>query len=979
MSDASDATPRQHDAPPDLFGRAREQALLRRRLEAAIAGRGAVVLVGGEPGAGKTRLLDALAAEAARAGATVLRGGASEAAGMPPYLPFIEALGPYIRSAPVDRLSRQIGLHASALAGILPEAAERVGNAAATVPLPPEQARFRLFEAVGAVLTAIAADASLVLTLDDLQWADSSTLDLMCAVGRRAPAARLLVVGAYREGEAAENPDFARAAAELNRLRVLTTLTAGPLAPDAIATLAESATGAALAPDALRLLTEQSDGNPFFAEELLRGWLETGALTPAAEGALVLAVPAPPIPETIHAAVGLRLARLSAETTALLQTAAVAGKRVEPDLLARLSGDDPEAVEQRLLESVRSRLVRLAPDGTFAFAHDLVRESLAADISPIRRRRIHGFVGHALETAPDPMPAQRAAEIAYHYAHSGDVERGVVWSRRAGAQAMAASAYREAMAHYRTALDLVGPDHPERGDLLLTFGEAAIVADDDASIAALSAAEAWFRARNDRRAAARATRRLGEAHWRRERAAEARTAFELALALLDAGADGEDRVRILIDLGTLLAVTLHEHAEGIRLAREGHAIAAALGDTLLSAAAARTLGNLLVRSGEAVTGIALLEDALRLAEAANDPVEAAECCACLAPAWYWLGEIDRSAAVTRRRLAYARRSQDVYQLRHVYTWLAVCDGVRGQIASALAWLDQAETAVAGLGSPEPAAYLAFTRGALAYFQGRLDDADALLRDAMARFRSIGPGALVWYLGWHGIVAAARGDVATARAVVIELEGLLAGMPDAARTGEPLACLTQLAIVLDDEERIDRLTPALEPLSGRFPDALIDRLRGEIALRRGDRARAARLLAAAETIARRERLPMEIARVLEAQARLAHTEGADAAAAGLRAEAAAQFDLLGNAPEAERLRNLADEHAATSKGSAPAGLTARELEVLRLVATGKSNRAIAAALYLSEKTIERHLSSIYAKTGAENRAAATAFALRHGVA
>ncbi|HEU0116976.1 MAG TPA: LuxR C-terminal-related transcriptional regulator, partial [Thermomicrobiales bacterium] len=237
----------------------------------------------------------------------------------------------------------------------------------------------------------------------------------------------------------------------------------------------------------------------------------------------------------------------------------------------------------------------------------------------------------------------------------------------------------------------------------------------------------------------------------------------------------------------------------------------------------------------------------------------------------------------------------------------------------------------------------------------------------------------WYLGWQGLVAAARGDIKMARAIMVELDGLLAGLPDAARAGEPLALLAQLALLLDERARIERLAPSLEPLAGRFHDFLIDRLRGEIALRQGDRGRAERLLAAAETTARRERLPLELARVLEARANLALARGQRESAAALLAEAAAHVDRLSNAIEAERLRGRIGALAGSSQSDAPAGLTARELDVLRLVAAGKSNRIIAAELSLSEKTIERHLSNIYVKTGAENRAGATAFALRQGVA
>ena len=879
-----------------LVGREREWDALAQRLNAAKVGHGAVVLIVGDPGAGKTRLLSALAEEATAAGATVLRGGASDAVGMPPYLPFIEALGPYIRATPPERLGRSIGLIAPALVTILPEVAEWLGESEPRVRLPPEQERFRLFAAVGELLTATAAEAPLLLILDDLHWADPSTLELLCAVARRVPSSRILVAGAYREGDAEGNAAFGRAFAELSRQRTLTTVSAGPLSAEAIATLAAAVLGTPLGEDAADLLAARSEGNPFFAEELLRNWLETGALVPAAAdgGAFRLVGPEPAvIPVTIRAAVSQRISRLAPETVALLQSAAVAGRGVDAALLAQIVGDDAEAVEARLLDAARTRLLRLEPDGTFVFSHDTVRECLYSDVSPIRRRRIHGFVGHALEEADRTLPTRQSAELAFHYVHSGDADRAITWSRRAAEQALAASAPHEAMGHYWTLLGLMSTDDPARGDLLLASGEAALLADDDAATEAFAAAEIWFRQRRQWPEAARAAHRLGEAHCRQERTADARGAFTSALALTGDGAS-PDRIRILIDLGTLLTVSLHAHDEGIALVREAAALAEQTADSRLQAPATRALGNLLVRRGELQAGIGLLEAALRLAEEEGDPIEAAECCACLAPAWFWLGEIERSASVTHRRLAHARQAQDRYQLRHVYTWLAICEGVRGRLATSAAWLDRAEEIVAQLGSPEPAAFLTFSRGAAAFFQGELERAEALMQDAVARFRAIGPGALVWYLGWLGFVHVARGDLAAARSVMAELEGLVLALPGPESPGEPLVYLVQLALLLNDRERLARHAPALAPLSGRFHDALVDRLLGETAARQGDMAAAGRLLLSAEAVARRERLPWELGRVLEARAEVALAQGqaqASAEVSALLQEAVAQFDLL----------------------------------------------------------------------------------------
>src|SRR6266487_1569460 len=266
-------------APPTpIVGRQRELTAVMTCYEAAKGGHARVALVTGDPGIGKTRLLDEIALRTAQDGAVVLRGAASEAEGMPPFLPFVEALGRHIRVTQEDQLCRQVAAAPEVLASLLPELAGCFRERPVPLPFPPEQARLRLYEALGAFLAGIGAPHALVLTLDDLHWADTASLDLLCHLARSRSNAHLLVLGAYRESEIDGNPALARTLSELSRQRALTTVVVGPLSVAEVGTLAGSRLGNSLSPAVNGLLHAHSEGNPFFAEELLESWIESGAL-----------------------------------------------------------------------------------------------------------------------------------------------------------------------------------------------------------------------------------------------------------------------------------------------------------------------------------------------------------------------------------------------------------------------------------------------------------------------------------------------------------------------------------------------------------------------------------------------------------------------------------------------------------------------------------------------------------------------------
>ncbi len=652
-----------------VAGREQLLTLLDDRVESAMKGTGGVVFLAGDPGIGKSWLLDRIANRLAGKGITTLRGGAVDAEGMPPYLLFLEVLGTYIRAAPRDLLRVQVGAGARILASILPELELKLVHLPKGLRLPPEQARLRLYEAVSEFMLAIAANAPLVLLLDDLQWADSATLDLLVYVARRCRAARVLFVGSYRPGEAAENSAFEHAHIELSRQRLLLEAPVTCLSEPDLRSLAETQLAGAAQPDLVRRLLAQSEGNPFVAEELVRNWRETDAVVQRGGEWSLTERDDGRFPSGILSAVRQRLSRLEQETVNTLTAASMIGRSFELPLLAAMMGEEAVAVEKRLLTAQRARLVREVLPGRFQFSHDTIRECLYVQLGSTERRLRHEAIGSWLESFSGNNSAQRLAELAFHFGRSSDRVKGVWYSRRAADRALQDYAFEEAMRYYREAVDLSRQDDPEYGHLLLRRATAARLAEAHGeAIDAYQRARAWFELRGDGQAAA-ATHGLGLTYWRSEALDRADTALEAALSL--AGEEARpDTVRILVDLADLRGSSLNQERAGLELAERAVAMACQIGDGRLEAAANRTLGRQKVLSNDLSSGIVLLEQALDTALTVDDSAEAAECYACLANAYNWACETRRSLGLLQPRVDIALKAHDPYQLRHAYSWAA---------------------------------------------------------------------------------------------------------------------------------------------------------------------------------------------------------------------------------------------------------------------------------------------------------------------
>lgn len=940
-----------------LVGRRRELARLDAEIRAAAAGDVRVVTVSGEAGIGKSRLLAEAGAIVASADGRVALARCVDERGMPPFLPWIglgaalDALAP--PDSPAPRL-KDLFLDSD------PAPSGQAG-------ISPEGRRLRLFAAVTEAIARVAHDHLVWLALDDLQWSDPSSNQLLRYVAGHLPPCRLVIAGSYRVEELRANDELVRTLDELDRLRLLTEISVDPLTEAETADLV-AALVAGASPAAVAAIRVASGGNPFLVEEIVREMAETGELDrPAATSRL---------PRGAVAVVHRRLDGVSEACRATLRLAALAGRELSVDLLAAATQRLPEEIAVDLDGAAAAALVRplpVSPSGSsrsavdYEFLHDRVRESIDQTIPAAERRLLHGRLARALDVSTPVEDPVRLAALLHHLERGGLVERASAVAARLGDAAMRTSAPAEAVAAYERVAAL--RPNPS-GALLLKLGDARLLAGGDAVAAYLAAERAFGRA-GDTAGVARSLQRTGTARARREE-------HDLAVACLEAAAAAwEDQsvpdagpalAATLVELCAVLGTSVGRYAAAERAGSRALQLAASVPDQLeLEASARLALAGTVMRAGRLAEGAALLAPALSLALRVGHQELAAEVAGVLANHAYWIGDLDASERHARARLDLAGKSGDPYARRHALPWLANIEMARGRWDPARSLIAQAAADLARVESPEPHAFLSQLTGMVALRLGETDTAVEHLERSLAGFRRIGLATLPWYIGVLATAYHAAGDVEAAQRTATETAGVIASLPAGALPRAPaMAQLGLLAARTGDLTAVRRWYAELRPYAGQHHWVLVDRVLGVLAAATGETAAAERHLAAAGTTAVRGGIQPELALVVAERARL-HRDPAAAA------RATAALRALGMVADA-------DHYAATLSPPAPAaypaGLTGREVEVLRLVVAGLTNRDIGERLGISEKTVTNHLTHIFTKANLDNRAAAVDFAHRH---
>jgi DNA-binding CsgD family transcriptional regulator/tetratricopeptide (TPR) repeat protein len=917
-----------------FVGRAAELALLAGRAEAARRGDGGVVLIGGEPGIGKTRLATEAAARAAATGMPSLRSRAVPDEGSPPYWLFRQLLRELTKTYPPNEFQRA---HLTVIAPGPQARPPRFDD----LSQGAEQ-RFAVFETVREYLTAAAAGnsgAGLVLLFDDVQWADPPSLRLLRHLADGVAASRLLLLITYRDTETGGRDELTAFLAALARLDAVTRISLTGLTQDEIGLQLAAVTGGAVAPELAAAIGRRSRGNPFFAGELAQ-------MTGAGVGVL---------PDAVRDTVLVRLHGLSPVCRDVLGAAAVLGAAVDPAAVAAVTGREPAAVLAALDEAAAAGIVTAG-----SFGHDLIREVARLELPTADRLAVHARMADYLRPQPDAAPAL----VAYHLLESlpvGSAAAAVEWARRAAETALGQLAWEDAATFYDRALRVrPGPAPRERCRLLLGLARARLRGFD------LSGGSATLRE------AAASAREAGDLTLTGEVALAmegytdpgwvtlGKQLCDEALAGLPT-ADSPLRARLLAQRAA--EATYRWEPEAGPLSEQALAMAGRLGDPQA------------------------LRSALRARQVARGGPD---------------GAPDR-VSLGSRMLALGLADGDDEAIMWGRLWRVDAFAQLGQVASAAAELASVTPTVARLRSPGPLWHLRRSELALAYGRGEFGQAFALADECLRlaahgheNMQSLTASVVVQLnavTGRDEWLPPSLADFAWSPPFGMAMKALWhlrLGRPDQARLcyqrDEAFAAVpgirylvtyamfAELASALGDVEVAAAVYQALLPYGNLFVcggagltmlDGSAQRYLGISALARGRADDAVRHLRAAVAADEREGLAacaafatLDLARALAQRGR----SGDTAEAGALAASASAMASRLGMAPLLRSARSL----SAALDGSVAGPLTRREGEIAALIARGLTNRQIAAALRISERTAENHVQHILTKLGLHTR-------------
>lgn len=968
---------------PALVGRHAELRALESRLAETCQGTGRLMLLSGEAGVGKSHLLRAFVAKARATGTEVLAGSCYDEHPAMPYGPFVDATRRLLRQRAGESLSQR-------LAGLEGELAPLVPGLA---PPPPdanqdtEGRKWRIFEAFSRLLVRTAAPlqdtfSARLLVLEDLHWADGTSLELLAHLAREAEGERTLVVASYRRDDH-EASNLSGLLERLTRERRREEIRLLPLTREELSFLAERTLGRVPPSQLVQELHDRSGGNPFYAEELLHALQddpEFDALLRAAQWGHASSWSA--LPVTLREGVLARTVGLEPVARETLTFAAVMGRHFTFDLLLSVTGLE-EAVLVRALESlIRRGLIFEEAEDRYAFRHALTREAVYGELLGRDRRLRHQLVLRTLEALDEPARFERLEELAHHSLHARD-SGAARYARQAGSRAAGVFAYREALTHFDNALRLSpGATLRERAELLDAQALSAWhLAQAQTSERAWDQARPLFTQLGDHEKVSEILRYQSTTAFFR---GDLQRAFELLERALDVLKDTQPGVALALARSALARLYQYEgqlyasleHGEAaLRLARQ-------LADQHVLARCLQHLGVARAQLGDLEVGRSLLQEAYEQARTLP-------CLGCAATSRLQLGtllallqDFDSALAAFAEAEVLGHQSGLSMASGAVSASRAAICLERGQIGLTRTLLE----GVLSDGDTPPSVRLqaSAVQAELHLRQGHPDAACAALEKLVHTVEGTAqsPGVTLLRLGLPVLARArfALGDLDGAQEALGRLVSGERLRPVSLDGAAALGEIVEVLLATGRREDLEFVMKALSQVADTGAGALLGQLhdaRGLFHHHAGHFVEAAEQYRHSVAVWQAAALPYR-----EGRTRRRLAEALLAARAPQRDEARRQLGLARGlleqteaALELEAAARLAREHGLHGRSSGPE-LTRREREVLRLLAGGLPNRGIGVALGISERTVEVHVTNILAKLEVTSRVQAATYALQH---
>ncbi|MFN2587163.1 MAG: AAA family ATPase [Actinomycetota bacterium] len=770
-ADASGLTP--------FVGRKKERAELRAWLGRLDEGRGGLVVIGGEPGVGKTRLAEELIRDAAARGFRTLTGRCYEMESPPPYGPFVEVLEAASREVDPATFRVALGPSAGEVAKVLPQLRHTYDDIPPPLELPPQQERRYLFNSIRDFIERASSVKPLVVLFDDVHWADDASLQLMGHIAPELADMPVLVIATYRDVELDVYRPLAKTLEDMVRRRLVTRMSLSRLPEETVAAMLAKLAGETPPPPLTATIFKETEGNAFFVEEIFRHLEEEGRLRDErGRWRPDLSVEDLDVPEGVRLVIGRRLQRLAPETIRVLTAAAVIGRDVDFRLLeAVAAGDDADELLDALDEAERSHVVMSRADGRDAkivFVHELIRHTLLGAVALPRRQRLHLRVAEAMEKVhAEDLPAH-AAGIAHHLYSAGvaaDPAKTQEYLVMAGDRAMEGTAFEEALKYFEEACELrAAQSDSERASLLYRVGLARrSLGRLDEGLSAWRDALALYEAAGDVASVAAVTPEIGlQLGW----AARWPEALEIAgrglAAIGDAATADRARLHGIAAIGLGWA---GDYDGAMQMIDAAEALARELDDPLVLGECMTVKTAHHFAYTETRAAVETGEPAISLLRATAGEWNYGAAVSFAALAHYICGGLDRAAELAEEALRVGRRlGHFAAQLfgERVAFFVKAC---RGEVGPddfiAFSHRDYDLCRISGL--PFEAYSVSF-RAEAEWRRGNLDEAVRLADEAAATE----PPSALWGFaqGLRFLIYAAAGREAEARGLLPSLEGLL---------------------------------------------------------------------------------------------------------------------------------------------------------------------------------------------------------------